>query len=315
MVFFLCDSKGGYTSHFEIYRGAHIQEDAGAEGVTFHLVLRLLDNADLLYKGYHVGLDNYFSSPALFFNLFQKQTTATGTVRSNRKGLSKQALSAKLKNKEVCERRKGPLLCVAYKDGTKRPVLLSTKEKAGYVTEKNSKGKEVIRPRCVSTYNKAMGGVDLSDARMYAYLAERRTMKWTTKVAFGLIGRALLNSFILFDLNTTDRRLKLTRYQFMVSALEALMGDYRPPIVHKRRRTKAQITADHAAPIPPIVPPTHEAQPKESPCTLAKLPVGKKRNCAAFHTTRKRSCWQCPTCDVGLCPPCFSIYHKKKRNN
>ncbi|GFR91433.1 transposase [Elysia marginata] len=57
----------------------------------------------------------------------QWQTLATGTVRTNRKGLPKQLLATKLNSQEICERRKGSLLCIAYKDHGKRPVLLSTK--------------------------------------------------------------------------------------------------------------------------------------------------------------------------------------------
>lgn len=306
----LCDSKGGYTHHFEIYKGAHVAEDAGAEGVTFNLVLRLLENGKCLDKGYHLALDNYFSSPALFFELFNRSTTATGTVRANRKGLSKQVLQAKLKSGEVCERRKGPLLCVGYKDGGKRPILITTREKAGFITENNSKGREVTRPRCVSLYNKTMGGVDLSDARLYSYLSERRTLKWTTKVAFGLFGRACLNSYILYEQCTPGH--KMSRYQFMVSVVEGLVGDFHPPVATKKRRTKAQIEADRAeVPIPN--PPTHIVEPAPSQCKLEKLPVGKRRNCVYQHNARTRSSWICPSCDVGLCPPCFTPYHDNKR--
>ena len=82
----LCESDSGYTCHFEVYKGAADPRDGGAEGMTFNLCVRLLREANLLRLGYHLGLDNYFSSPKLFFHLFDKQTTATGTVRSNRKG-------------------------------------------------------------------------------------------------------------------------------------------------------------------------------------------------------------------------------------
>ncbi|GFO13151.1 PiggyBac transposable element-derived protein 4-like [Plakobranchus ocellatus] len=72
--------------------GAHIEADRGEENVTHNLVIRLLQEARLLYSGHHVGMDNYFSSPKLFLELFRANTKATGTVRSNGKGLPKAIL-------------------------------------------------------------------------------------------------------------------------------------------------------------------------------------------------------------------------------
>ena len=54
-----------------------------------------------------------------------------------------------------------------------------------------------MKPNAVALYIKTMGDVDLSDAQLYVYLSERKTIKWTTKVAFSLFGRAILNSYLL----------------------------------------------------------------------------------------------------------------------
>ena len=118
--------------------------------------------------------------------MFAKATVATGTVRKNRKELPKTCLSTKLQNQGVCERRKGPLLCTSYKDGHKNPVLLSTACEAGYTDVTTKKNKTVRKPKVVATYNKVMGGVDLKDAKLYAYLSERKTIKWTTKAFLSL---------------------------------------------------------------------------------------------------------------------------------
>ena len=309
----LCESDSGYTCHFEVYKGAADPRDGGAEGMTFNLCVRLLREANLLRLGYHLGLDNYFSSPKLFFHLFDKQTTATGTVRSNRKGLPSQVKQAKPSNKQTCERRKGNLLCVAYTDGAKRPLLLSTFCKGGFSNTINKRNEVVRKPRVVIKYNSSMGGVDVSDARLYRYLAERRTMKWTTKVAFALFGRALLNSYILYDAHTTVRP-KMSRYLYMVSIIEALSENARPAKAPKsRRRSKAQLAAARALPPPPIAAPAHEVQAQESNCLLEKLPTGKKRDCVNNHPKRVRSSYQCKECNVGICATCFVPYHKKKK--
>ena len=308
----LCDSRSSYTVRVEVYKG--VEEVRNEEGATYALVMRLIEGANLLHSGYHLGLDNYFSSPKLAIDLFGAHTTCTGTVRKNRKGLSPTVKSASLRNKEVCERRKGNLLAVAYKDGSKRPILISTKAKAGFSDVTNSKGKQRNVPNIVALYNASMGGVDMSDARLYSYLSDRRTMKWTSKVFFSLLGRGLLNSYIIYSETTSDRPVK-TRYQYMVSVVEGMVGDYQPPAkIVKKRRSKTEIAAARLTPTQ-VAPPAPDqfVQPAVPLCTLSKLPVSKKRNCLNNHTSRVRSGWECKVCDVGLCPTCFAPYHRAKR--
>ena len=71
-----------------------------------------------------------------------------------------------------------------------------------------------------------MGGVDLSDMRIYMFLDERRTIRWNKKVFFTLLGRLILNSFILYQQNTNHEK-KLNRRNFMIQLVEGLIRDYR----------------------------------------------------------------------------------------
>ena len=59
-------------------------------------MLGLLESTNLLDKGHHVYMDNYYSSPELFSELYFRQTYACGTVRQNRKGLPNAVKKAKL---------------------------------------------------------------------------------------------------------------------------------------------------------------------------------------------------------------------------
>ncbi|XP_078594315.1 uncharacterized protein LOC144872080 [Branchiostoma floridae x Branchiostoma japonicum] len=252
---------------------------------------------NFLGRGHHLGVDNYFSSPQLFQELYQQGTTATGTVRSNRKGLPRQAVNKKLRNNETAERRKGNLLCVAYKDGQKKPILLSTAVSVGFQPHVTRHGRHVQRPKIVLKYNQSMGGVDLSDARLYKYLSERRTMKWTNKVVFSIIGRAVLNCFILYSQNTSDNP-KLSRHQFMVELVESLAGNYYPDKVVRRRRTQAEIRAARMNPNLQGA----AAQPAQPQPGLAggpaagpgghhwprKVPNGKHRDCSAAMNLVKK---------------------------
>ena len=171
------------------------------------------------------------------------------------------------------------------------------------------------KPRAVILYNRTMGGVDLSDAQLYMYLAERRTIKWTTKVAMSLFGRAILNAYLIYAKNTSATQ-KLSRHLFMVSVIEGLTEHYRPEAnPPRRRRTQQEIAASRDA---AVQPPAHTIawDPLEGH-DLVRLPQGKKRKCgspAHGAEERVRSSWECPACDIGLCRTCFVGYHQRPRH-
>ncbi|KAI8487189.1 hypothetical protein Bbelb_349870 [Branchiostoma belcheri] len=126
-------------------------------------------------------------------------------------------------------------VCNVYQYGSRKPILLSKAVSAGYEDVPRRRGEPIERPKCVALYNKKIGGVDLGDAQLHMYLSERRTMKWSTKVALSLFGRAILNSYILYSFHTTQRPV-LSRYNFMVATVEELAGYYYPPMKVQRRR-------------------------------------------------------------------------------
>ena len=273
----VCDSTSKYTSYFEVYKGQHEGDVGGDHGVTYSLVMRLMKESDLLSQGYHLSLDNYFTSPQLFLDLFADNTSATGTVRRNRKGLPKLLLKEKLANRESKARRKGPLLCIVYKDNSKVPVLLSTKDIHTQQHVRNARGRDIVRPAVINRYNKCMGGVDCSDAMLYAYLAERRTMKWTHKLVFALIGRAALNAYILYAAHTSAQP-KLDRHHFLIEVVEGLMSTWKPGKTCRKRRSKTEIAAARATPQPQnLNPPEHHLAPEVTNCKLEKIGEGRRR--------------------------------------
>lgn len=174
----------------------------------------------------------------MFQDLYQLGTTATGTVRSNRHGLPNELRDTRVASNEVAEWRSGNLLCVKFRDGNKDSVhLISTTCSAGFTPTANRRGERVMRPNTVNEYNKIMGGVDLKDTKLYAYLSERRTEKWTTKVAFYFFGTAMLNSYIIYKLHTEET--VMPRLKFMLSIIDELVCKYDPqrvPIRGRRRR-------------------------------------------------------------------------------
>lgn len=69
-----------YVTRYDIYTGA---TESGVEhGLGYNVVMSLMD--PYLDKGYHLFVDNFYTSPYLFTSLEQRATYACGTVRSNR---------------------------------------------------------------------------------------------------------------------------------------------------------------------------------------------------------------------------------------
>ena len=105
----VCEAESGYCVGFEIFTGNKNSEcirktkplDPDCT-ITTKLVLGLLEKNKLLDKGYHVYMDNYYSSPELMDELYYRSNFAAGTCRGNRKCLPKAITNCKLKSGEVC---------------------------------------------------------------------------------------------------------------------------------------------------------------------------------------------------------------------
>jgi hypothetical protein len=72
--------------------------------------------APLLNQGFCVIMENWFSSPDLFHKLCSKQTDTMGTVRQNKKGVSAEIKSAKLKKGEHVSVYKDRLMIMKWKN-------------------------------------------------------------------------------------------------------------------------------------------------------------------------------------------------------
>lgn len=90
--FLLCDAENGYCCQFELYVGK--RDNVSEKGATYDLVMRLMQR--YLHGGYQLYVDNFYTSPQLFMDLYCHNTGATGTLRTNRKGVPNEIKSAKL---------------------------------------------------------------------------------------------------------------------------------------------------------------------------------------------------------------------------
>ena len=72
------DSSNGYTIDFNIHIGRAAGQEVGANGLGYDVVMRLM--TPYYNKGYHLFVDNFYSTLILFRDLFDNSVLATGTI-------------------------------------------------------------------------------------------------------------------------------------------------------------------------------------------------------------------------------------------
>ena len=82
---------------------------------TMQIVMGLLKKFKLLDKGHNLYMDNYYSSPELFEELYYRQTYACGTTHSIRKGMPSMISKMDVKPLQSLFVQNGPLLCLKWK--------------------------------------------------------------------------------------------------------------------------------------------------------------------------------------------------------
>lgn len=296
-LWMLCEAATAYVYAFYVYRGK--RDNVDDTNLSHKVVIKILEMANLLRKGYHVFIDNFFTGIALARELLTKRTYVTGTIRRNRKGLPV-GLKKQLKPGEMSYFRKDELLGVAYrqKKSQKNPVLLLSTKSMATSTEVVARVRgapggrgPVTKPDVVLDYNDHMGGVDQSDMMLYAYLDERRTVKYWKKVTFNIINRMVVNAYILYKESMPGY--SMTHYSFVVKVVEALVEEQL--LVRQERAGPA---GDAGSKLGVVAIPDK----KEKDCTVCSNPKG----------PRKRTRTMCIGCNKGLHGICL-VKHKCKK--
>ena len=86
------DAATGYILSFSIYTGKDPNVSILLNGLAYDVVIRLLENK--FNKGYSVFVDNFYTRPNLFLDLFNKGVSGTGTVGTNRKNFPSELRAA-----------------------------------------------------------------------------------------------------------------------------------------------------------------------------------------------------------------------------
>ena len=163
-----------------------------------------------LNQGYHLFVDNFYTSVTLFKHLFTAGVPATGTIMETRRDFppilkNGKAWAKKEKRGSMRWHRDPPCLALQWVDN-KVVSMLTTIDNANDRVQVSRKSKTagvwstkvVPQPKTISNYNKYMNAVDRSDQILATNNVLRKCMRWWKTLFFHLIDIAVVNSFILF---------------------------------------------------------------------------------------------------------------------
>lgn len=305
---------GGYICGFSIYSGAvdpfSCDKTANCrdtvESKTTKIVMGLLETTKLLDQGHHVYMDNYYSSPELFEELYLRDTYACGTVRKNRRNLPLACVEAELKENETVFRRSDIMLAIKWCE--KRTVfMISTIHQADMIEiRKRYNGKEKVswKPESIVEYIKYMRGVDVGDQLMSYNNCTRRSKKWWRKLFFHLFGMVMMNAFVLHKKFAPN---KVSNENFKEMVASSLIKEYLEegywslPVKSNRLiKTVSQVQGNrHYLSFLPS---------KDSPSrrVRSKKCVG----CIERGEKPKYTSYWCKDCGKPMCvDPCFRLMH------
>ena len=184
----LADSNNGYTCDFNVYAGKNGEKYDNNNGLGYITVWTLCK--PLFNQGYQVFYDNFYTSPQLVVDLYEKGTPSCGTITMNRRGFPESMKDGKTWARSSSRGdmrwiRDGKCLALQWKDNKLVTMLSSIDVGTGFVEVKrkvkNSDSKwiteSVRQPSCIQRYNKFMNGVDRSDQYLAKYNLLRKCVR------------------------------------------------------------------------------------------------------------------------------------------
>ncbi|MGL5707887.1 MAG: transposase [Aeromonas sp.] len=295
LVRMVCDAVTGYISTFKLY--------SGTGGKLNDTVMELLENS--CGKWHHLYMDNLYNSVELTKKLFLKKFRVCGTIRINR-GLPKELKSAKLKVMETTFLRRGEILLQIFKSNKKKDVrMISSIHNADLIDtgKKDRKtGNTIFKPKCIMDYNQFMKGVDRADQFLSYYpIYDRKTIKWTKKVALYLINCALFNSFRVYEhLNKNEiKKIKFNDFLLEVANKWITSEDVEVP-APSTSNSRGRLSGGFAK---------HQVEK----ISTVKYVRRRCHVCYKNKITKYTTFW-CKNCKVALhLGKCFSQYHVSKK--
>lgn len=298
-TFELCESASGYLWSFFVYTGKNTTHESSFPASLLKSTATVLSLVrPLLNKGYTLFMDNWFNSPLLTRFLKKNKTDVVGSLRPNRQHLPPLITQCKLQAGQFVARHSGDMTVMAYHD-KKKVSLIST-----YHGTQIAQGPEKAfrsaqwKPQLVLDYNKNMGGVDLKDGMLEAYLIERkRCSKWTMKLFKHLLNVSILNARICFTASTGK---KVEHIVFRLELVEQILKDNLSKVPFPRQSRPGTHPGLSGAPVTEW----------HFPSTVTKRRADGRTSRRRCIVCSKQVTFECKLCDVGLCiDQCFRKSH------
>jgi len=89
-VFVLSDATNGYVYRLQIYTGKNLESTINA-GLCSRVLLELMTGL----VRHRLYTDSYYTSPAVYLELYKNGINCCGTVRTNRRGFPKELIKSK----------------------------------------------------------------------------------------------------------------------------------------------------------------------------------------------------------------------------
>ena len=228
-VWVCSDAATGYVLSFSIYTGKDLNVSILPNGLVYDVVMRLLENK--FNKGYSVFVDNFYTSPNLFLDLFNKGVPGTGTVRTNRKNFPselREAWDKKPPRVTSIFHHYGPITAVRWFDNIDVYALSTYEGDVLTSVRRRHEGEttQICCPNIISSYNSSMGCVDLTDQYMSYYSVGRKTMKGWHHVFWRMHDHAAINGLVVHRSNCRPSEKPETNKQFRIQLAYALVADF-----------------------------------------------------------------------------------------
>ena len=299
-VWMRASPHNGFCHQFQVYTGR-----SRAGGREENLAARVVKDlsSSISHANHHLYMDNFFSSPALFEDLFRDGLLACGTVRVSRRGMPDFSRLKLKQQGQYVQQQKGSLLATAWHDKKTVNLLSTTQEDPQLTTtvrrkQKDGTTKDVPCPMVVREYTTHMNGVDRADQLRAAYSLGRKSVKWWKYLFWFCVDVTICNSFILMKesadhqiTTSKGKRRERTQLEFRQALAKFLIGNVRRS---RKRPRSSQLWS---------------AAEQHWPTKLSK-----RRTCKQCSKSQQRAetFYGCEQCNVNLCITCFKPYHTSR---
>nr|XP_037274775.1 piggyBac transposable element-derived protein 4-like [Rhipicephalus microplus] len=306
----LADPQTGYTIQFYVYTGK--REKASANGLAFDVVTKLCE--PYLDQGYHIYMDNFYTSTALFLHLLKRCTLACGTTRKDRRGFPQQMKDSSWEKKaergNIRWLRESGVLYLQWKDRRVVNMMSTIHTANNHViakrrVKKDGKWQEISvqKPKLVDEYNAGMLGVDKSDQMIASYNVLIKCVRWWKTLFFHSVDIACVNSYVIFQAHRQQH----------AGASELLRPSNFDQLAFRMELAQQLLDLEER---PQVRTPPQTRSTQHKPYRLEK-----RRRCKKCYEDNKldhKTNVICKTCNVCLCfttaRNCFAQYHANLRN-